>query len=292
MSFGEIGQVIREEFGEEEIKPTLQQTKYSKALKLFKERKNFFEVAVDLHLTYDEVAKVHMDYLKLENCDKLNKIYEHLGDHIEPFIILHDKMKQAGKSPEDALVASDYIGNIQLLESRFNQRYTTVRQLEIKTDWLLQSCRNLQNKNNGLLYNNRMLKAQNNNEGMRNQVLLSERLRIQDEIRHFNSIGPSMIYDIAGKEIRSILSDKRKMLSLATTAVFQVVIQDPSKAYLLNAFSEIGRSDPLLQQDIEFHRAEFLDLAEKAYDNLSLQCTRSIANTILKKNTLTASKDY
>jgi hypothetical protein len=82
MSFGEI---IKEEFGEEQIQPSLQQGQYTKALQLFEAGKSHFEVAVELHLTYDEVLKNYRDYLKLKNLDKLNKIYEDLGDNIQPF---------------------------------------------------------------------------------------------------------------------------------------------------------------------------------------------------------------
>ena len=73
MSFGEIGQIIKEEFGEEQIQPSVQQGQYTKALQLFEAGKSHFEVAVELHLTYDEVLKTYIDYMKLKNLDSSTK---------------------------------------------------------------------------------------------------------------------------------------------------------------------------------------------------------------------------
>jgi hypothetical protein len=46
MSFGDIGKVLKENFEEQETKPTAQQSKYSRALQLFESGKGLFEVAV------------------------------------------------------------------------------------------------------------------------------------------------------------------------------------------------------------------------------------------------------
>ena len=73
MSFGEIGQIIKEEFGEEQIQPSVQQGQDTKALQLFEAGKSHFEVAVELHLTYDEVLKTYIDYMKLKNLDSSTK---------------------------------------------------------------------------------------------------------------------------------------------------------------------------------------------------------------------------
>ena len=86
LSFSEIGQIIeKEEFGEEQIQPTLQQSKYTQALQLFDSGKGLFEVAVELHLTYDEVLMIYKDYLKLKNHDTLNNIYNTLAIIFNPF---------------------------------------------------------------------------------------------------------------------------------------------------------------------------------------------------------------
>jgi hypothetical protein len=122
MSFGEIGQIIKENFEEEEIKPSLQQSKYTKALQLFDENKDEFEVSVQLHLTYEEVKKIHGDYLKLRNRDRLAQIYQYLDNDLESFLILYDRMKEAGKTPSDAILVSNNIEQLTSLRYSCNEK--------------------------------------------------------------------------------------------------------------------------------------------------------------------------
>jgi hypothetical protein len=79
-------------------------------------------------------------------------------------------------------------------------------------------------------------------------------------------------------------------LSLAIGAVFQTILQDPSKMLLINSLSEMERSNPFFQGELEVYRNEFLDLAEKAYENLSFQCAKGIVDFILRKRSLSGIK--
>lgn len=282
MSFGEIGQIIKEEFGEEQIRPTLQQGQYTKALQLFETGKSLFEVAVELHLTYDEVLKTYRDYLKLKNLDKLNKIYQDLGD-IQSFLTLHGKINEMGKTPQDAMIIANHIDKLDLLQLSCNQKSREVVQLNLNIQALSGTCQGLRNQQGILQYENNVLQGQYHNLSATNQYLLGENSRIQSSIQYLNSLGPSIINDIAGKEIQSILASNREILSLATSAVFLAVTQDPSKMYAINALSMIQFYNPFVQTDLEFYHNEFLDLAQRAYENLTLQCARKIVDSILQR---------
>ncbi|HEX9319014.1 MAG TPA: hypothetical protein VF884_08775 [Nitrososphaeraceae archaeon] len=150
MSFGDIGRVIKEELGEQEIEPSVEQVKYNRALQLFEQGKGIFDVAVELHLTYDEVLKIYKDYLKLRNHDKLYKIYQNLGDNIEPFLILHDKMQEGGKTPEDALIISNHIDQLDSLQYSCDLKSRKVAQLNLDIQTLSQNIYGLRNQQNAL----------------------------------------------------------------------------------------------------------------------------------------------
>lgn len=283
MSLGEIGQIIKEEFGEEQIRPTLQQGQYTKALQLFETGKSLFDVAVELHLTCDEVLKTYRDYLKLKNLDKLNKIYQDLGDNIQPFLTLHGKINETGKTPQDAMIIANHIDKLDLLQLSCNQKSREVVQLNLNIQALSGTCQGLRNQQGILQYENNVLQGQYHNLSATNQYLLGENFRIQSYIQYLNSLGPAIINDIAGKEIQSILASNREILSLATSAVFLAVTQDPSKMYTINALSMMQFNNPFVQTDLEFYRNEFLDLAQRAYENLTLQCARKIVDSILQR---------
>jgi hypothetical protein len=158
LSFSEIGQIIKEEFGEEQIQPTLQQSKYTQALQLFDSGKGLFEVAVELHLTYDEVLKIYKDYSKLKSHDTLNNLYQDLGDNIQPFLNLFDKLNQSGKTPEDAIIISNHLDQLDLLRLSCHQKSREVTQLDLNVQTLSGNCQELNNQQNLLAYSNNILK--------------------------------------------------------------------------------------------------------------------------------------
>lgn len=287
LSFGVIGQIIKEEFGEEQIQPTLQQSKYTQALQLFDSGKSLFEVAVALHLTYDEVVNINKDYWKLKNHDKLNNLYQDLGDNIEPFLILYDKLNQIGKTPEDAIIISNHLDQLDLLRLTCHQKSREMIQLNLNLQTLSGNCQELQNQQNSLVYNNNILKGQNYNLSLTNQYLLSEYSRIQSSIQYLNSVGPSIINDVACKEIHSILARNREALTLATTAVFQVIAQDPSRLHLFNSISLTQfNNNPAYQPELQYFHNEFMDLTERVYENLKSVCAQKIFDSMQRKHML------
>jgi hypothetical protein len=290
MGFGEIGEILRENFPEEEIKTTLQQSRYTKALELIDNNKSQFEVAVQLHLTYDEVEKINKDYLKLRNRDRLGQIYQDLGDNLEPFLILHDTMKEAGKTPGDAILISNHINQLTSLKLSCNEKSRELTGLQATVQTLTSNCQELSRQQGMLQYNNSILSGQNQNLNCTNQSLNGQLSQLQNSIQYLRNVGPDIVKSIAEQEIQSTLARKRETLSVAIGAVFQTILQDPSKMLLINSLSEMEMSNPSFQGELEFYRNEFLDLAEKAYENLSFQCAKGIVDFILHRESLSGIK--
>lgn len=286
LSFSEIGQIIKEAFPEEHVQPTLEQSKYTQALELFEDEKSLFEVAVALHLTYDEVSKIYKDYLKFKYHDKLINVCEVLGDNIQPFLILYEKLNQTGKTPQDAMIISNHLDQLSLLELSCYKKFREVSQLSLNMQTLSLSCQNLLNQQSLLVDYNNKLKGQNCNLSLTNQYLLSEYSQIQSAIQYLHSVGPAIINDIAGKEIHSILARNRGALTLAAAAAFQVIAQDPSRVHLFNSISLIQFNNPAYQPDLQYYHNEFMDLIERVYENLTLVCTQKIFDSIQRKHML------
>jgi hypothetical protein len=283
MSFGEIGRIIKEEFPEEQIQPTLQQSKYTQALQLFEAGKSLFEVAVALHLTYDEVLKIYKDYLKLKNHDKLINVYQDLGDNIEPFLTLHEKLNQSGKTPQDAMIISNHLDQLNSLRLSCYRKSSEVTQLNLNIQTLSGSYQELHNQQSLLVYYNNILKGQNYNLSLTKHYLLSDNSQIQSSIQYLNSVGPAIIKDVAGTEINSILACNRETLTLAAAALFQAIAQDPSGVHLFNSISLIQSNNPAEQT---YYRNKFMDLAERVYENLALSCAQKIFDSVQRKHML------
>ena len=286
MSFSEIGQIIKEEFPEEQIQPTLEQSKYTQALQLFERSQSLFEVAVELHLTYDEVLKIYKDYLKLKNHDKLINVYQDLGDNIVPFLTLHEKLNQSGKTPQDAMIISNHLDQLYSLQDSCYKKFREVGQLNLNMQTLSRSCQDLLNQQSLLVYYNNILKGQNSNLSLTNQYLLRENSRIQSSSQYLNSVGPAIIKDVAGKEINSILACNRETLTLAAAAVCKAIAQDPSAVHLFNSISSIQSNNPAEQTELEYYRNKFMDLAERVYVNLALSCAQKIFDSMQRKHML------
>ena len=166
--------------------------------------------------------------MKLKNHDTLNNLYQDLGDNIQPFLNSYDKLNQTGKTPEDAIIISNHLEQLDLLRLSCHQKSRELTRLDLNVQTLSGNCQELNNQQNLLAYSNNMLKGQNYNLSLTNQYLLSEYSRIQSEysriqsaIQYLHSVGPAIINDVAGKEIHSILARNREILTLAAVRFFK-----------------------------------------------------------------------
>ena len=103
MSFTDIKKIIDEEFGPTEEKKNGKNTElspYSQALKLFLSGAKPVTVSIKLSMSYEQVWKIYIQFLKLNRMYRLRQIYEELGDkNIKSFLAMYDKMQENNFSP-------------------------------------------------------------------------------------------------------------------------------------------------------------------------------------------------
>jgi hypothetical protein len=114
---------------------------------------------------------------------------------------------------------------------------------------------------------------------------MSRQFQLQSSVNYLQDLGPEIIMNMAKQEIQSGLARKKEMLSLAVGAVFQTIARDPQKMLWIDSLSEMAVNNPFFQEELNVHRSEFLDLAEKSYENLSFQVAKGIVDSILHKGT-------
>jgi hypothetical protein len=87
MSFTDIKKIIDSKYGPKRQNNKLknEKSKYSEALKLFLSGKKPVEVAITLALSYEEVRKIYLQFLKLNRMYRLRQIYDELGDNIKHY---------------------------------------------------------------------------------------------------------------------------------------------------------------------------------------------------------------
>jgi hypothetical protein len=78
MNFSDIGTIINREFGAKEEKNRVKNTDsvYSQDLKLFLSGKKPVDIAIKLGLSYEEVRKIYLQFLKLNRMYRLRQIYD------------------------------------------------------------------------------------------------------------------------------------------------------------------------------------------------------------------------
>jgi hypothetical protein len=105
-------------------------------------------VAIALNLREPEVTKLYREYCKLQGLDKLNLIYEEIGeDNIDGFVEFYNRAKKRGIGPMH-MVKALAIANEDLpfLEEKCELRKIEVSDLESKKEQLNNELHNLNDK--------------------------------------------------------------------------------------------------------------------------------------------------
>ena len=132
ISIRDISAILKDEESRRAIHKD--QEVYSKAYKLFWEKKSPVEVAVELNLREPEVTKLYREYRKLQGSHKFNLIYEEIGeDDIEAFVEFYSRAKERGMSRMHMLKALAIANrDLPYLEEKCELRKIELSDLESK----------------------------------------------------------------------------------------------------------------------------------------------------------------
>ena len=106
------------------------QTNYTRALRLFKERKNLLDVTIELGLFAEETKRAFYDFQEISGVDDFRAVYEDIKPFISALLTLWEMMRERGLGVKDALVAIGYASNRAKAEKELQDITTKVSDME------------------------------------------------------------------------------------------------------------------------------------------------------------------
>ena len=200
----------------------------SQAYKMFEEGSSPIEVAIALNLRENQVREYYREYWNLNMLYQLNQVYEEIGNDIWSVIELHRRTKAEGLTPQQ--VSRILKRNIALERQNIDSEGERAR-LEVSNKQAavtFQQFTNLIQKDRNTIEENHSAISQQKQEiGYLNR----EKTRLENIINSFqlNSETCVKIKQIVKQEIESIVSNPRKLLSLALASLFESSRKHPGK---------------------------------------------------------------
>lgn len=274
MSFGDIGRIIKNEFGGHEN----EKSKEAQAFGLFTKGLKPLNVVMKLNIKSDEVKRLYREYQSLRELERVNEICDELGDDIESFTRLYKTMKEQGLGPKEVTNAVRYGNELSILELKYENTKEQLKQIENKKQNLISEQQDLEaetavsksiiaNLDIGIQNRTNEIKSlKRNRQDMINGVLELMRTKEYKKVK-----------EIAHREAETILNDKKVLLSVTLFAVLQAFKLKPESQILISTRwnSENNQSYFAQQQ-----KNELLELAGKIQSELTTQLVNTTAKSV------------
>ena len=262
----------------------------SQAYKMFEEGSSPIEVAIALNLRENQVREYYREYWNLNMLYQLNQVYEEIENDIWSVIELHRRTKAEGLTPQQ--VSRILKRNITLERQNIDSEGERAR-LEVSNKQAaatFQQFTNLIQKDRNTIEENHSAISQQKQEiGYLNR----EKTRLENIINSFqlNSETCVKIKQIVKQEIESIVSNPRKLLSLALASLFESSRKHPGKFQTLyyNMPSHLSVEQILSESSINQNASPYrysvnkdekilLDEAEQSYNRIIDAITNNCIN--------------
>lgn len=284
MSFTDIGTIINREFGPKEEKKKGKNTEispYSQALKLFLSGAKPVSVSIKLSLSYEEVRKIYVQFLKLNRMYRLRQIYDELGDNIKPFLSLYDKMQENNFTNEQMTQAVKFVDSLPQLQERYNTLNTQTTTLESKrrkqavsVTMMKIQAEEAKSELDYYRYECEMKKNEN--------IQLS---READAKKNFtqnfdNSEGYIRIKEAAKQQIELLLQNNRQILAHAIYTTFEAIRRYPGIQDLFFQLLTVRSNLGYQQSWMELHESRLMELGEYIQMEIKQQITNDVIRNI------------
>ena len=161
ISLRDIGTIIHKETGDDELATTEKQkvdelkkekekqerlkylSTYAKSFQMFKDRKPFEDVAIELDLDTDTVLFFYEDNLRLLKINWLVKIYKDLKEDFPLFIYLYKRVKEEGLNKHDITVLVKGQQDLKFMEHRVDLFSDFIRGQQLQKQQLEQEIKML-----------------------------------------------------------------------------------------------------------------------------------------------------
>ena len=285
MSFTDIKKIIDGEFGPKEEKKKGKNTElspYSQALKLFLSGAKPVTVSIKLSMSYEQVWKIYIQFLKLNRMYRLRQIYEELGDNnIKPFLTMYDKMQENNFTTKQIAEAVKFVDSLPQLQERYNALNKQTATLESKRRKQAVSVTMMKIQAEGakreLDYYRYECDKKKNEILQLNQEANTRKNFIQNSD---NEQGYIRIREAARQQIESLLQNNRQLLTNAVSATVQAIQQYPGIQDLFFQLLTVG-SNPIYQQSwMELHKNRLVVLGEYVQIEMKQQISNGVINNI------------
>ena len=177
ISLRDIGTIIHKETGDDELATTEKQkvdelkkekekqerlkylSTYAKSFQMFKDRKPFEDVAIELDLDTDTVLFFYEDNLRLLKINWLVKIYKDLKEDFPLFIHLYKRVKEEGLNKHDITVLVKGQQDLKFMEHRVDLFSDFIRGQQLQKQQLEQEIKMLKTNldNFGVIFHHKRI---------------------------------------------------------------------------------------------------------------------------------------
>jgi DNA-binding CsgD family transcriptional regulator len=248
----------------------------SRAYELFSKGKTSVEVAIALNLTEPKVSKVYRGYWKLRRLDKLIIIHKETNGKLGPFLKLYKELikKRKMSIEQIANVIEIAIHKLPYMETLYRQIKDEVDKMEHTRQVLINDIEAKKNKISTLDVIAFSCQQECSKKEQQVQELADKKDRLEKLIVTIlnDNENYSKLKAIVKENIKDIVAENRKLISISFVALIQTIKADPQMVNLIinipSGNDEQQHKDDNITKYLELNKDNILYLTEKNYENL------------------------
>jgi hypothetical protein len=262
----------------------------SKAYKLFSEDKKPVEVAVALNPREPEVTNIYREYWRLKRLHTLNLVYKDTNGKLGPFLKLYQQlMKEKGMSIEQVVIGVDTsIHKLPYMENLYRQAKDQAEKMQRTIQRLENEIEVRKNKISILDKITLSIELEHGRKEQQVQELTDKKDRLEKLIANIlNGEGYSKLKQIIKENVKVVLSENKKLISISFVALIQTIKADPQMVKLIQNIA--GANDGEQHKDnhinisqyFESNKDSILHLIEKNYENLVEELAKNVISSLV-----------
>jgi transposase len=259
----------------------------AKAYELFSKGKTPVEVAISLNLRAYQATKYYREYWNLRGLHKLNLIYKETNGKLGPFLKLYRLVKEKGLSIEQVVTAVDIaIHKLPFMDSLYRQAKDEVDKLQYTIQRLVNDIQVREYKISILDKTAFSIEQDCRRKEQQLQELTAQKERLEKLIANIvNGEGYSKLNLIAKENVKVVLSENKKLISISFVALIQTIKADPQMVKLIQNMPSANDGEQYKDNNniikyLELNKDRILNLGEKNYENLVEELTNNAINTV------------
>ena len=265
-----------------------QEEKSSKAYKLISEGKTTVEVAITLNLGPPQVTKLYKDYWKLKRLHILNLIHKETNGKLEPFLKLYKELIKKRR-----MTIEQIVNVVEIAIYKLPQMESLYEQVKDQAEKMQRTIQRLENDIAAKEYKISLLdkitfssEQECKRTEQRVQELTDKRNRLEKWIMNvLNGEDYSKLKAIIKENVKVVLSDNKKLISISFVALIQTIKADPQMVKLIqnmpsaNDGEQYKDNNNNITKYLEHNKDLILNLGEKHYENLVEAFTKNAIDT-------------